>query len=87
MTRTLGVEKAYNFVDKAPIIDRIRTILNGMGWSYKELSLHSGISYSGLYAIFEGKTKDPRFSTIASIVIALGQSDMSIVEQKQRNRK
>jgi transcriptional regulator with XRE-family HTH domain len=83
--KTMTSYTHYNFVDKDPIIDRVATIIKGMGLSLKEVEKITGISYSTLRAMFIGKTVSPKFSTIARVVIGLGQSDISVVEQKQAN--
>jgi predicted transcriptional regulator len=70
--------KSYNFVDKNPVIYRLQTIIDGHRLSLQEIAEESGLTLGCLRAIFYGKTKDPRHSTIARIVIALGAWDFPV---------
>jgi transcriptional regulator with XRE-family HTH domain len=87
MKKTITSYTHYNFIDKDPIIDRIATIVKGMGLSYKEVALMSGMHYSTIRALFIGKTRNPQFSTVARIVIGLGQDDLPVVAQTQRRAR
>jgi transcriptional regulator with XRE-family HTH domain len=73
--------KSYSFVDKDPIIDRIRTIVADEGESYKEIQLRSSVSASTLYNWFEGDTKRPQFATIMAVARSLGY-DMTLAKMK-----
>jgi DNA-binding phage protein len=64
--------KSYNFADKDPIIDEIRTIVGASGASYKWIEDMSGVTQSTLYAWFLGKTKKPQAATINAVLRALG---------------
>jgi transcriptional regulator with XRE-family HTH domain len=64
--------KSYNFVDKDPIIDEIRTVYQDSGVNYKWLEDNSGVTSSTLSAWFSGKTKKPQAATINAVLRALG---------------
>jgi transcriptional regulator with XRE-family HTH domain len=64
--------RSYNFVDKDPVIDRIRTIVKNEGLSYGEIHVISGVSSTTLHNWFEGETKRPQYATIAAVSSALG---------------
>jgi len=74
--------KSYNFKDKDPIIDRVRTAAqvrcvretDHSQIDYKFLSNESGVSYSTIYKMFEGETRFPRHATVAAILGAMGLS-------------
>lgn len=58
--------------DHDPIIDALKTCMTDEGLTPKELSDSSGTSMSTLYNWFDGKTKQPRHSTIKATIRALG---------------
>jgi len=72
MKRTLRIYKAYNFQDKDPIIDAMRTAFEDAGGSYT--SIKSGVSYSTVRNWFHGKTRRPQFATVAEFSLACGKT-------------
>ena len=64
--------KSYNFVDKDPIIDEIRTIVQDSGSTYKQIHEDSGVSANTLSAWFSGDTRKPQAATINAVLRALG---------------
>lgn len=64
--------KSYNFVDKDPIIDEIRTIFNASGVNYKWIQENANVSPSTLTAWFMGSTKRPQSATVEAVLRALG---------------
>ena len=83
--RTLNLYKSYNFKDKDPIIDKIRTVISDESASYKEIHEASGVSTTTLYQWFDGETRRPQFATIMAVVRALGY-DMQIVREEKTAR-
>ena len=69
---SLGLYKSYNFVDKDPVIDKMRTMVKREGLKYGEISNLSGVSATTMHNWFEGKTKRPQYATVMAVVIALG---------------
>jgi transcriptional regulator with XRE-family HTH domain len=68
----LHLYRSYNFVDKDPVIDRVRTIINREGLKYGEIEKLSSVSSTTLHNWFEGKTRKPQYATIAAVVGAMG---------------
>jgi hypothetical protein len=64
--------KSYNFVDKDPIIDEIRTIVRDYGGTYRDIHEHSGVSTATLTAWFSGPTRKPQAATINAVVRSMG---------------
>jgi transcriptional regulator with XRE-family HTH domain len=64
--------KSYSFVDKDPIIDEIRTVVEDSGFSYKQIEDESGVSWATLHAWFNGKTRRPQAATLNAVARALG---------------
>jgi hypothetical protein len=64
--------KSYNFIDKDPIIDEIRTIVQEHGGSYKDIHEHSGVAAATLTAWFSGPTRKPQAATINAVVRSMG---------------
>lgn len=52
----------------------LNTLKNKGNFTYEAISNLSGISDATIRNIFSGKTEDPRFETVAAIVIAMGGS-------------
>lgn len=71
--------KSYNFVDKDPIIDEIRTIYENSGTNYRWIAEHSGVSTSTIANWFGGDTKRPQAASINAVLRALGYK-LGIVE-------
>lgn len=64
--------KSYNFVDKDPIIDEIRTIFQSSGANYAWVHEHSGVATGTITNWFDGSTKRPQAATINAVLRALG---------------
>ncbi len=70
--RTIQVYKSYNFRDKDPIIDKMRTVVQDSGRSYLEIHELSGVSTGTLWNWFNGKTRRPQFAALNAVARALG---------------
>ena len=68
----IHLQKQVNFVDKDPIIDEIRTIVQDSGSTYKQIHEDSGVSANTLSAWFSGDTRKPQAATINAVLRALG---------------
>lgn len=68
----LNIYKSYNFVDKDPVIDMVRTAIQLSNKSYKQIAEKGGPSVSTQYAWFDGKTRRPQFCTTAAALRASG---------------
>lgn len=75
--------KSYNFVDKDPIIDEIRTIYEQSGANYTWIHEHSNVSTGTLTNWFNGTTKKPQAATINAVLRSLGYK-LGIVEMGKR---
>jgi DNA-binding phage protein len=64
--------KSYNFVEKDPMIDYIRTIVVESGTPISEIEERSGVTSHTLYNWFYGKTKRPQAASINAVLRALG---------------
>lgn len=78
-SRTIRVYRSYNFTDKNPIVDRLRTRMQDIGLDCRELAAATGLSLSCVRGIFEGGTRDPLHSTVARMAIAMNRPDMLLV--------
>jgi DNA-binding phage protein len=72
-SRTIRVYRSYNFVDKDPVIDAMRTVVEDSGKSYARIQRDSGVTTTTLSNWFLGKTKRPQFATVAAVARACGQ--------------
>jgi transcriptional regulator with XRE-family HTH domain len=66
------VYRSYNFVNKDPVIDKVRTIVQDEGLSYGEIHILSSVSDGTLRNWFEGETRRPQYATVAAVTSALG---------------
>jgi len=83
----LKLYKAYNFTDKDPIIDKLRTLFqaakaHNKKLSYKVIAEQSGMSTTTMYNWFDGKTRRPQFATVMVFVRAL-DADLAIVRTNE----
>jgi DNA-binding phage protein len=70
---------SYNFIDKDPIIDKLRTLIQRDGWTYQQVSEKSGVTVQTMYNWFTGPTRKPQYATVMAVVRALGYR-MAIVK-------
>jgi len=63
--------RTYSFVNKDPMIDKIRTIVERSNQDYDHIHEASGVSVGTLYNWFHGKTKRPQFATLNAVARAL----------------
>lgn len=75
--------KSYNFTEKDPIIDEIRTIYQDSGANYTWIQEHSGVSTTTLTNWFSGTTKRPQAATVNAVLRCLGYK-LGIVEMGKR---
>jgi transcriptional regulator with XRE-family HTH domain len=64
--------KSYSFIDKDPLIDEMRTIVQQHGASYKDIHEQSGVSASTLTAWFAGATRKPQAATVNAVARSMG---------------
>lgn len=72
--------RTYSYIDKNPVIDRIRTILQDENL-FKRLDIvHeiSGVSTGTLYGWFHGDTRNPQHHTAAAVVTSLGYEEQFV---------
>lgn len=69
---SLKLYKSYNFVDKDPVIDVVRTIIDDSGMKQKKISAESNVSLSTIQSWLKGRTKRPQFATVAAVVRCCG---------------
>jgi DNA-binding phage protein len=80
---SLKLYTSYNFVDKDPVIDRMRTLVKREGLSYGEISGKSGVASSTMHSWFDGKTKRPQYATVMAVVHALGYRSVFVKKGAQ----
>lgn len=81
---TMRLYRSYNFVDKDPAIDKLRTVVQREKVSQKNLGILSGVSPTTITNWFEGKTKRPQHTTLAAAAAALGY-DWELTQAKTVN--
>jgi hypothetical protein len=64
--------KSYSFIDKDPIIDEVRTMVNDSGVNYAWIEEHSGVTAATLRNWFGGPTRKPQAATLNAVARALG---------------
>lgn len=85
MTRPLKLYKSYNFIDKDPVIDRVRTVVEDSKYTYARVEDLSGVTTTTLRNWFFGKTRRPQFATVAAVIRACGQ-ELSVAGRPIRAR-
>ena len=68
----LVVYRSYNFVDKDPAIDVVRTMAQASKKSYRQIYEAGGPTPSTLYNWFDGKTRRPQFCTLIAAARSTG---------------
>jgi hypothetical protein len=77
--------KSYNFIDKDPIIDEVRTVFQAARVSKQWVEDHSGVASSTLHAWFDGKTKRPQAATINAVLRSLGKK-LGVVDMEAEDK-
>jgi hypothetical protein len=76
----LRVLRTYRYINKNPIIDRMRTALQNAGVGVEKRRLQiaadiSGLSRGCLHGLFHGGTRNPQHRTVAGIMTAFGYEE------------
>ena len=66
--------RTYRFIDKDPVIDELRTLLQDEGLfdQLAKVAVLANLSYSTVYSLFHGETRRPHNSTASSIGTCAG---------------
>lgn len=80
----LRVYRTYNYIDKNPVIDKIRTIVDDEGLMKNLNIVHeiSGVATTTLKNWFDGETKNPQHHTIAAVITSLGYEERFVKTEK-----
>jgi len=70
--------KSYNFQDKDPMIDQVRTVIADSQMTYKAISEASGVTSTTLRGWLDGSTRKPQAATFNAVLRACGYK-LSIV--------
>jgi transcriptional regulator with XRE-family HTH domain len=76
--------KSYNFINKDPVVDRLRTIIADEGMNYKEIHEASGVSTATMWAWFKGPTRRPTHAAVAAVAATMGYS-FELTQRKSAN--
>ena len=68
----------YNFIEKDPVIDVLRTMKKDAEMTDTDISVKSKVAVSTLKGWFGGKTKRPRFATVAAAALAMGHDSVPV---------
>jgi predicted transcriptional regulator len=83
--RGIFAYKSYNFVDKDPVLDIEKTVVQRSGMSFKEIHEAGGATPGTLNKHFNGATKTSRFDTLMATFRACG-GDIEFVMPKTGQR-
>lgn len=85
-TGRLAIYKSYNFVDKDPAIDVVRTLVQQSRKKYSQIQADGGPTPTCLRAWFDGKTRRPQFCTLAAATRAVG-GDVVFIDPNGKHLK
>lgn len=68
------VYRNYSFLNKDPVIDKMRTLIRDEGLKWHDAAKIADMSPATLDNWFKGSTRRPQFSSIASLTHSLGYS-------------
>lgn len=83
----LRVYSSYNFRDKDPVIDVLRTVRDDNKLRISDLVEGSGVSATTFYNWFDGKTRRPQFATVAAATRFMGNEAINAVAELLRKGK
>lgn len=64
--------KSYVFIDKDPMIDQVRTVIQDSHMTYKAISEASGVTANTIGKWLDGATKKPQAATFNAVLRACG---------------
>ena len=64
--------KSYNFVDKDPMIDQVRTVIADSHMMYKDIAEASGVTPHTIRNWLDGSTRKPQAATFNAVLRACG---------------
>lgn len=64
--------------------DYLNTLKNAGGYTWQDIANISGIPEATIRKVFSGETADPRFETIAKLVIAMGGDMNDAMDNKKK---
>ena len=67
----LNLAKSYNFVEKKPVIDEMRSLIDHT--EYRTVAYDANVSVSTLRNWFSGKTISPRTLTVNKVLARFGK--------------
>jgi hypothetical protein len=76
----LRIYRTYSYIDKNPVIDKVRTLVQDEGLFKKLGIVHelSGVAVTTLDNWFNGATRSPQHATIAAVVTSLGYEEQFV---------
>ena len=78
--------KTYSFVDKDPVIDELRSVLNKKHTTIQQLSLDSSVSKTTIRNWFYGETRKPQHATVNAVARAMGYTLKLVRYSKEDER-
>jgi hypothetical protein len=69
----LKLTRSYNFVDKVPVVDELRTLVERSGMTFQQMADASGVSRYCIWCLFNGKTVGPRRTTLGALAQLFGK--------------
>jgi hypothetical protein len=84
MAKFARVYRTYSYIDKNPVIDKVRTLVQDEGLFTKLGIVQeiSNVSRSTLVGWFHGSVRHPQHHTIAAVVSALGYEEAFVKKHK-----
>jgi len=70
--RTIKVYKTYNFRDKDPVIDELRTLVENSDGNQYDAAIKAGLARSTVDGWFFGSTRRPQSASVEAFGRALG---------------
>ena len=64
--------RSYSFIEKDPVINVVRTIVEDSRQPWSTISEESGVTRGTIRNWFLGSTKRPQFATVAAVTRACG---------------
>lgn len=79
----MKIYKSYNFRNKDPVIDILRTAIKDGGHEWSDISDDSGVSVQTLYNWFNGGVRRPQFATVQAVARSIGYDLMLVKSNRQ----
>ena len=82
VSRPMNFYKSYSFIDKDPMIEEVRTVIDKTRSTHAQIERDSGVTSQTLRNWFDGPTRRPQAATVRAVLRSMGY-DLGVVRLRK----